>query len=264
MVTFQRDFLAPKHAHLWIVDLDAVTDETRGRLSASLSEAEFQRASRYAFEHDRRRFMTCRGLLRFALWSYLQIDSRELRIEQNEWGKPFLSEWPLSFNVSHSEGAALLAFTQEGDIGVDIEHVHEHIDVMALAQNCFSSAERHELASFAEERRAEAFVACWTRKEAYIKACGQGLSLDLRSFGVSLEPMTSSWSLKTQSRDVSHEWSLRSFWPHARCAAAAAVHSPDCEISLYCWNWQLWSLNKMKLPPSPEGVPLTADVSSLT
>jgi 4'-phosphopantetheinyl transferase len=249
------DPLLPEHAHVWVVELDAAPRQVFEELFSSLNGDERRRAARFAFDDDRQRFIACRGLLRMALSAYTGTDSCSLRFDQNEWGKPFLADASMHFNVSHSRGAALLGFTRSREIGVDIEHIDTRVSLLDLAAHCFSAVERDELISLPEYQRRGAFFACWTRKEAYIKARGRGLSLDLRSFDVSMDPETPAWSLKEYSRDVSEAWTLRSFVPGSRCAAAIAIQSPACEITIYRWNWTALSAEKMKLPPLPEGVP---------
>jgi 4'-phosphopantetheinyl transferase len=244
---------------VWALDLDVAPAGTREDLAALLSFDELQRAARYAFEHDRRRFMTCRGVLRLALAQYLNCGARELRFEHNSWNKPMLAGGSaLRFNISHSQGLALLAFTQARDIGVDVEHLQDRIAVMDLAGDCFSVAERRALDALPPERRVTAFFACWTRKEAYIKARGQGLSLDLRSFDVSIDPSRSSWTLRDRGTEISAGWSLFSFSPAPQSMGALAVCAPQSRMSAYRWCWSALQPQETELPPVPEGVPTIA------
>jgi len=183
-----RRSLAENEVHLWGINLDAVAPgESRWR--TVLSPDELARADRFHFARDRQHFTATRALLRTVLGSYLGSDPSRLTFVYSDKGKPFLganSAIPVQFNVSHSGGRAVLAFSLGRDVGVDVERVRHNFDCDVLAERYFSPGERKALIALPLSERWSGFFRCWTRKEAYIKAHGAGLSLLLDSFDVSI------------------------------------------------------------------------------
>jgi 4'-phosphopantetheinyl transferase len=181
--------LPEDEVQLWRVDLDAIREE-ESRWQTVLSSDESTRASRFHFARDRQRFVASRALLRIVLGGYLATDPGRLRFSYSEKEKPSLGAAHagsgVTFNISHSGGIALLAFTRRRDIGVDVEQQRSDFDLDGIADRFFSAHEQTQLAALPAEERADAFFRCWTRKEAYIKATGDGLSLPLSQFDVSL------------------------------------------------------------------------------
>jgi 4'-phosphopantetheinyl transferase len=158
-------------------------------LFARLDAAERARAERFVFEQHRRRFTAARGLLRETLAEELGLDPGGLRFEYAARGKPSLAAGQgagLRFNLSHSEDRLLIAIGRELELGVDIERVRDDIEHDAIARRFFSEAERAALLAQPVASRAAAFFVIWTRKEAYIKLLGGGLSIPLATFEVSL------------------------------------------------------------------------------
>lgn len=157
-----------------------------------LAHDERARADRFYFEKDRRRFTVVRGALRRILGDYLRIWPQAVAFEYSEYGKPAIASAAnpsdIRFNVSHSHEWALLAFTLRRELGVDVEYMRSNIDVEALARHSFSQGEIDVLQDLPAASRREAFFNCWTRKEAFIKAHGEGLSLGLNRFDVTLAP----------------------------------------------------------------------------
>jgi 4'-phosphopantetheinyl transferase len=181
--------LPEDEVQLWRVDLDAIrADESRWQ--KVLSSDESMRASRFHFARDRQRFVASRALLRTILAGYLATDPSGLSFSYSKKEKPSLGPThagsDVMFNISHSHGVALFAFTRRREIGVDVEQVRCDFDLEAIARRFFSTHEQNQLAALPEQERVDAFFRCWTRKEAYIKATGDGLSLPLRQFDVSL------------------------------------------------------------------------------
>jgi 4'-phosphopantetheinyl transferase len=181
--------LSPDEVHLWRINLESVAlDEQRWR--ATLSADELERAARFHFVRDRQRFVATRALLRIVLAGYLAIDPRDVTFRYSSKEKPSLdleySATSLSFNVSHSGEISLLAFARGRNIGVDVEQVRSDFELDAISRRFFSAHEQREIAALPPEKRIESFFRCWTRKEAYIKATGDGLSLPLSQFDVSL------------------------------------------------------------------------------
>lgn len=174
--------------HLWTKSLDTSLDEVE-RCYELLSPDERVRAQRFLIERPRRAFILTRGTLRLLLGKYLDRAPRELSFRYTPFGKPLMNQGnPLRFNVSHTDGIALLAFVKGPELGVDIEKIRPVRDLKDLANRFFSVSERQKLNELeAEDELQAAFFRCWTRKEAYIKGKGEGLSIPLHQFDVSLE-----------------------------------------------------------------------------
>jgi 4'-phosphopantetheinyl transferase len=217
--------LAGDAVHLWRVDLDAVSG-VESRWSSVLSEDERIRAARFHFEKDRQHFIAGRAFLRRVIAAYLKTDPIELIFEYSEKSKPSLGgdyrASRLDFNISHSGGIALFAFTRGRRIGVDVEQVRHDFDTSAIAARFFSACEREQLAALPLEGQHEAFFRCWTRKESYIKATGEGLSLPLSQFDVSIAADDRNALLATRPDELeARQWSLRDV--HVRPGYCGAV-----------------------------------------
>jgi 4'-phosphopantetheinyl transferase len=228
--------LAEDIVHLWRVDLDAIAHE-ESRWSGTLSEDELIRAARFHFQLDRQHFIAGRAWLRQAIAAYIRTDVKDLTFSYSEKNKPSLGgalvESGLSFNVSHSGGLALFAFTLRRQIGVDVEHNRHDFDTAAIAARFFSQREQEQLAALPLEQRHEAFFRCWTRKEAYIKATGDGLSLPLSQFDVSINPYDQDALLATRPDDhEAAQWALRDVrvkpgYSGALCVSGTGWHLVD-------------------------------------
>jgi 4'-phosphopantetheinyl transferase len=183
--------LPDEEVHLWHIDLAAVAPAEK-RWQKILSPDERARAARFHFERDRQHFTATRALLRTLLASYVGSEPANLVFRYSEKEKPSLapqtSQHPVEFNVSHSGTAALLVFARGRALGVDIEIIRDDFDPAALAHRFFSKHEQSQLAALDLSERYSGFFRCWTRKEAFIKAVGTGLSLPLDQFDVSLRP----------------------------------------------------------------------------
>jgi 4'-phosphopantetheinyl transferase len=172
--------------HVWRAGLErppAVVE----RMRRLLADDERRRADALRFERDRVRYIVGRALLRGLLARYTQLPAQTLRFQYGEFDKPVLPGGP-SFNLAHSGPVALYAFAADGEIGVDVELEGKDREGERIAERFFSPAEVGQLRSLPTEWRPRAFLACWTRKEAFIKARGDGLSLALDSFDVTLIP----------------------------------------------------------------------------
>lgn len=168
--------LAPAEVHCWCINLD-VPPETSARLYTTLTADEHDRVARFRFRSDR--FVVAHGVLRDLLGRYLQIQPERIRYVFNAFGKPYLSPefgGRLKFNLSHSAGLALVAIAAESDVGVDLEYLRAQSDYPDIARRFFSAAEADDLGAVPNHRYAEAFIGCWTKKEAYVKARGCGLA----------------------------------------------------------------------------------------
>jgi 4'-phosphopantetheinyl transferase len=207
--------------------LEAVGPE-EPRWRQVLSEDELERAARFHFARDRQRYVSSRAVLRIILAAYLDADPKELSFRYSEKEKPSLSdayaEREIEFNVSHSGTVALLAFTRRREVGVDVELIRRDFDVEGIAYRFFSEHEKQALAALAPEQRHEAFFRCWTRKEAYIKATGAGLSLPLSQFDVSLAAGDNDALISTRpDPEEFRRWHMREVPAGAGYAAAICV-----------------------------------------
>lgn len=219
--------LEVNEVHLWRLDLQAGArrvDQGKSILSAD----EKTRAARYHREIDRQHYIAARATLRQILGSYLKTNPAALTFAYSEKEKPSLGGAEavagIEFNISHSGSIALLAFARQREIGVDVEQIRRDFDTAQIAARFFSAAEQKQLAALPEQQRADAFFLCWTRKEAYIKATGKGLSLPLHQFDVSLAPQEQDALLAT--RPDAHErtrWVMRDISVPEGYAAAICV-----------------------------------------
>ena len=231
--------LTPDAVHVWRIGLD-ISDAVLSRLRDVLADDERQRADRFHFEKDRRHFTTGRGALRTILASYLGLRPEEIRFTYTNYGKPLLSgaNEALRFNLSHSHGLALLAVTLGREIGVDLEFIRDNLerDGELLAERFFSPREVAALRSLPAALRREAFFHCWTRKEAYIKAHGMGLSLPLDQFDVTLHPDEPAALLATRPDPTeAQRWSMRSLLPADGYVGALAVEGHSWRLE--CGHW---------------------------
>jgi 4'-phosphopantetheinyl transferase len=178
-----------EEVHVWRATL-AWPDAAARRLEQCLSADERDKMQRFRFEKDRRRYLMGRGLLRTLLGHYLEVAAQDLRFETTAAGKPHLAsgQGELQFNLAHSGEYVLIAVADGRAVGIDVEEIDDDFDARQVAAHFFSLDERRNLEMLTGRARIEAFFECWTRKEAYVKARGEGLSLPLDQFDVSLRP----------------------------------------------------------------------------
>ena len=225
--------------HVWRAATDLPGSHIQ-TLHRTLSTDERARAGRFYFEKDSARFIVGRGLLRAILGRYLGIEPDHLEFCYNIHGKPALTEEfgdnVLRFNLSHSHGLILYAIARNRDIGIDLEFIRPELAEERIAERFFSLNEIAALRALPKTMQHRAFFACWTRKEAYIKARGEGLSLPLDEFDVSLSPGKPAVLLNTRSDPlVAFRWSLRDLNPGSGYIGALAVEGHDWQLS--CWQW---------------------------
>jgi medium-chain acyl-[acyl-carrier-protein] hydrolase len=229
--------LAGHEVHVWRTPLEQPPEYLQS-LWQMLAPEELQRANRFHFDKDRRHYVACRGVLRLLLGRYLGREPSGLTFAYNPQGKPRLAgdeAGRLCFNVSHSHGLALIAVARGREIGVDVERIRPEFAGERVAERFFSPVEVAELRALAEPERMEAFFACWTRKEAYLKATGMGLSLPLDCFDVSLTPGEAALKATRHDPAAIRRWSLRDLAPGPGYAGALAVEGHGWR--LWCANW---------------------------
>lgn len=230
--------LTADEVHVWRIALD-MGEAALARLRDTLAGDERQRTERYHFETDRRHFLAGRGALRCLLAAYLRRRPEDVGFTYSNYGKPLLAGEDgtrLRFNLTHSHGLALLAVALGRDLGVDLERIRADLEGEQLAERFFSPSEVAALRSLPIELRRQAFFHCWTRKEAYIKANGKGLSLPLDGFDVTLRPGEPAALLATPHDPAeARRWSLRNLEPGDGFAGALAVEGHSWQ--LWCGHW---------------------------
>jgi 4'-phosphopantetheinyl transferase len=227
--------LAEDAVQLWRVDLEAIRPE-ESRWQEVLSSDEERRAARFHFAADRQRFVAARALLRIILAGFLATEPSELNFLYSRNEKPLLgpahADSGITFNVSHSGGIALYAFAHGREVGVDVEQIRRDLEVEVIARRFFSDFEQRQLAALPESEKFDAFFRCWTRKEAYIKAIGDGLSLPLSQFDVSLAALESNALLATRPDSSEAErWMLREVPAGAGYSAALCASGQDWKLT---------------------------------
>lgn len=226
--------------HVWRAPLDVPAALARS-LAQTLTKDERQRASRFHFEQDRIHFVVARGVLRAILGRYLNLNPEQVSLGYTVFGKPILAKPfhpnKLAFNLAHSGELALYAFSRDRQIGIDLERIRPDFATLEIAQHFFAPAEVEALQALTPALQIEAFFSCWTRKEAYLKAKGSGLSTSLNSFEVTLTPGQPAALLKIRDDPYeSQRWTLQALNPAPGYAAALAVEGRDWRLK--CWRFE--------------------------
>jgi 4'-phosphopantetheinyl transferase len=229
--------LNTNEVHVWRAGLDADAAAVE-RWRQTLSNDELARAGKFHSAVQRDHYTAGRGMLRSLLARYLGAPAGEFQFRLNAHGKPALDSGSqvadLRFNLSHSHGMALFAFSLGGDVGVDGEYVRPSRREMDLAKRFFSPQEVAVLRAFPESSQREMFYHCWTRKEAYIKARGAGLSINLASFTVSLAADTLAHLPITGHADPeAGRWWLRTLAPGEDYVGAVAAEGAEWALTLF-------------------------------
>lgn len=234
-------FLANDDVHVWRATMDLPPPAVR-LLEQTLAPEERMRAARFRWPIDRMHFVVRRGVLRALLGQYLRREPATLRFHYNRYGKPALAETfegdaiSITFSLSHSRGLALYAITRGRPIGIDLEYVDTEVAYERIAEHLFSLREVDALRALPPQMRREAFFRCWTRKEAYLKARGVGLSLALSQFDVSVYPRRPAANFATaeQSQDMA-SWSLQDLTIEPDYVASLAREGQH--FHLCCWQY---------------------------
>jgi len=216
---------SPIKIYVWPLDPTAPATATE---LASLSEREAARMARFVFDKDRFRFGHSHARMRALLGVHLGVAPADLVFEENQHGKPLLAGGPF-FNLSHSQNLAALAISDDLDLGLDIEHVRA-IEGSEIARRFFSPQECAALNAYAGADYENAFYRCWTRKEAYVKAQGEGLGNSLQAFDVTIDEEAPR-ILRIEGDDA-NAWRLFSFKPAEGYQGALAMRSMSDDISL--------------------------------
>lgn len=229
--------LAAEIAQIWVVDL-SLGGKNLIAYHDLLSNDERQRANSFKFAKDRNKFIVCRAVLRKLSSKYLKMKPQDIVFNYAEFGKPYFGhETLINFNVSHSGNLAVIGFVENQTIGIDIELLKQDFDVSEIARSFFSKREIQALDGMTKEIQYLGFYRCWTRKEAFIKAEGSGLSFPLDSFAVSIDSdetaslQETNWNLLDKDR-----WYLYPFAPAPNYRAAMAVKGKLVSVSVQQWN----------------------------
>lgn len=216
-----------------VAQLDVGPDDVRAA-AALLSDGERQRASRFARDRDRRRYTVARSRLRQLLGARLEVPPDAIELVYGERGKPGLAprfqDSALRFNVSHADGVAVYAFSVGREIGVDVEGVRVMPDADAIAACMFSRRENEAYRALDPRDKPLGFFNCWTRKEAFVKALGDGLYHPLDRFDVTLAPGEAARLLRVESTPGDQcGWGLHAFAPGPGLVGAVAARAPAHE-----------------------------------
>ena len=236
----------PAHeVHVWRARLSLSTVAV-SRRRGSLSSEELERVDRFRSEHDRTRFVLGRIVARSVLGSCLEQPARDVQITLDYLGKPIVaapSETLIHFNIAHSGDYVLFALARERRVGVDVEQIRETNDLKEIAARYFSKIEYLRLLTVPERLRAESFYRCWTMKEAYLKARGEGFRLSLDAFDVAFLPSEMPRLLETRFNYVdAKQWCIYKLdLGSAYLAALATEVTPGLELKL--WDWNDWQAN---------------------
>jgi 4'-phosphopantetheinyl transferase len=238
----QKPALPSERIDVWRLALDnPPPDNVSTRLAGGptvLAPDELARAARFHFEKDRTRFSRCRAALRALLSRYLDLSPGDIRFTYSRSGKPEVSDdqnpHRVRFNVSHSENIALIAIGLCDNLGVDIEKVRPDVQTEELSERFFSARERASLRALPETLRMTGFYACWSRKEAFLKATGDGLGFPLEDFSVSVHPAIEP-RLEEIKGDAAaaRNWSLLDLHAAEDFYSAIAVERPSTTVATF-------------------------------
>lgn len=227
----------PREIHSWFTRLQ-VSPLAVANLYTLLSPEEKDRAARFHFEEHRNKFIVRHGVLRSVLFFYVGVAPSDIELFQEPGGKPAMANANIFFNMSHSNGLALFAIAREPQLGVDIEWIKDlpAAERDTLAKHVFSTGEFADLMAIMPEERTRAFYDCWTRKEAYVKATGEGLTAPLDRFQVSIAKEQPVALLQIENDiERASQWSLFDLKAPDGYTAALAIRGQGWTIKHEYW-----------------------------
>jgi 4'-phosphopantetheinyl transferase len=232
----------PGEVHLWRIPLDTVTSMLNILINL-LTEDEWQRSTRFLFPHDQAHFISAHAALRLILSRYTALPPARICYKTGEMGKPFLAEdTPLRFNLSHSGKIALVGVCLEEEIGVDVEWIHSMRALDLIAKNFFAPSETEKLLAQTDPEQQRAFFDCWTRKEAFIKSTGKGISFPLDQFEVEFNPGQPARLLSVfGEKSLADQWALFDI-PCGKDLSAALV-VPQQSGNPSGWRLRYWQFH---------------------
>jgi 4'-phosphopantetheinyl transferase len=242
----QQPGIDPRHlecgeVHVWIAGLDRSAEQI-ARMSLSLDREEIARAARFRTDEHRNRFIVSRAAQREILSGYGGVDPASITYEYSAHGKPSLRASgtgldSIRFNVTNSVNRALVAVAWEREVGVDVEAQRTIRDAGALARRFFSPSEYAALQTMHDEAVERAFLSCWTRKEAYVKAIGLGISMQLAGFDVNVEPDEPATLLATRhDAAAAARWTMHSLDAGAGYFATLVVEGEPAAVRTFEWR----------------------------
>ena len=231
--------MTPTELHVWRAVLDQPQTVAQ-RWHDQLAPNEQARAKRFHFERDRRRFIVARGVLRSILATYLNALPAQLTFDVGAYGKPSLPDQSLQFNMSHSHELAVYAITLNQAVGIDVEYMLRPVaDIDQLVDRFFSANESAVYHALPPDEKHSAFFRCWTRKEAYIKAIGEGLSHPLDRFDVAFAPDQAPAVLSIDGdQAAAQRWSLFHFESDTDYVGAVAIPGLTWQVTCRSWTDQ--------------------------
>ena len=237
--------LPANQVHIWHAHLSPSQSQLL-HLQALLSDDEIKRARQYKFLQHQEAFIAARGILRLILGRYIGASAESLSFEHGSHGKPFLTS-PTTpnyqFNVSHSQNRALYAVSLDREVGIDIECHRRPLDHHAIIQRIGSPAEKMVFSKMAPSELEQCFFACWTRKEAYVKAIGKGMTIPLSSITVSLPPSEYVTLIHIPEAEQDNlSWSMNDIFIGSDYSAALVVEGfQSYSISHFHWTWDTFA-----------------------
>ena len=248
VASFEICEIGPQEVHVWRIAL-IQPEEVMQRYREFMAADEIERADRFYFDKDRNRFTVARGALRQLLAAYLKLDPPEISLVYGPQGKPSVAapqnSSGIRFNLSHSGEIALLAVARNRELGVDVELIRADFASGEIATRFFSPEECAKLEHIPANKSVDAFFNCWTRKEAYIKARGEGLSIALDSFEVAFAPGEEPALLQVKTGDDNFSrWHFHELHPGPGYKAALAVEDENNNHELRLWEWEPERANK--------------------
>lgn len=243
--------LGAKDVHVWAANLCPASTQA-ALYESSLSPDELTRASRFLFQRDRIRFVAGRGILRYLLAHYLGQLPAHIQIVYGHHGKPALANMPsggpLHFNLAHSDDLAVFAISRISGIGIDVERLRPLNDAESIAERFFSARETKVLKTLPSSQKETGFFNLWTRKEAWLKATGEGIGELLSQVEVSLKPGEPARLLSLfDDPHAASKWTLREIVPAPGYLGALAA--PTNDLTVHCWQWPKENILTVSLPP---------------
>lgn len=225
---------------MWVADLDLPT-HTQTVCERLLSTEETERARRFHFDQDRRRYTAARGILRLLIGRYLDLAPTDVVLRTDHCGKPYVAPErnarALQFNLSHSAGLALYGFTRHRRIGVDLEQVRSDVAFADIAAHHFPPGDVERLRALPAAEQAETFFTCWTRHEAFLKARGCGLAGEPAQAELALHPNELARILTDGARTSEAQWTAMTLTPATGFLGAVVVEGRD--LPLRSWRWEI-------------------------
>jgi len=219
--------------HIWTQNIHELTSQVFIELENYLSSSEKTRASRFLHEADRKRFAIAYGMLRKILGDHFQIDPKSFTFQTTEHEKPYLESHQIEFNLSHSGDFVVWAFSLH-PVGIDVEYMNRKVEILDLAKRFFAQEEYEVIQKLPKLEQQGAFYRCWTRKEAFIKASGEGLSYPLSEFVVELAANLRSNCLKSihGCESLASDWFLTAFDLPDDYEGAVAIKNPTVQLHI--------------------------------